>query len=279
MAQNGTEWLTQRETASRLGITRYMVRKLEGEGLPREDDGYPWPAVLEWHRDHQEDEPAALSQKDAASRLGITPRQLRRLDDSGIPRTDDGTYPWPRVRDWYLEFKQREAIDRTLGGSTNGNSSKAYYAARARKEAALADLREMEVQERRGELLHIDDLEELVAAPLDRLRTQLLALPGTLAPRLADRELPIGEVATLLRDEIYLFLEDLSADIPFPDAAAEEAAEEEVEYLTQKEAGARLGLSRYMLRKLEREEGLPREDEGYPWPAIGEWHEEFSRAK
>lgn len=52
MAAAPTERLTQRETAERLGTTRYMVRKLEGEGLPREDDGYPWPLVGQWYEEH-----------------------------------------------------------------------------------------------------------------------------------------------------------------------------------------------------------------------------------
>lgn len=272
MPQAKTEWLTQHDAASRLGITRYMVRKLEASGLPREEEGYPWPAVLEWYREYAAGEPTSLSQKDAAEQLGISTRQLRNLDESGVPRTADGDYPWPEVRDWYVEFKQREAVERTMGGNGNGNSTAAaYYAARARKEAALADLREMEVQERRGHLLHIDDLVELFSAPLDRLRAQLLALPGTVAPKLADRELPIGEIATVLRDEVHHFLDSLADDIPFqaPDAQAPDPA---AEHLTQKGACTRLGISRYMIRKLE-EEGLPREDDGYPWPTIAEWYD------
>lgn len=157
-----------------------------------------------------------LTQKEAARRLGITPRALRKLGTyHEVPREKSGGYPWPRVRDWYIRFKQDEAVSRKTGGAlapadTDKKKAANYYAARARKEEALAELRELEVAQLKGELVHVDDFEELLSSLFGTLRARLLAFPGLVAPRLASRKLKLAEVVTILDDELHGFLKELA---------------------------------------------------------------------
>lgn len=212
------EYLSQRETARRLGATRWTVRKLlEAEILPSAPDGIPWPAALEAYHRRQESEPRLLTQREAAERLGIHPRQLRRLDDRGAPREPGGAYPWPALRDWYLEFKKAEAVSRktagTLAGAAgeSGTQAASYYAARALKEAALADIRELEVGIERGELVHVDIVEDRLSAALGTARARLLSLAGAVAHQLADREHAPSTISAVLRGEIEAICSEVDA--------------------------------------------------------------------
>lgn len=211
------EYLTQQEAMERLSLSRYMIRKLEHEeGLPRGEDGYPWPVIRTWLDEFMATEaPALLSQGEVAERLGLSTRQVRRLGDAGIPREEEG-YPWPEVREWYNEFKQQEALDRAFGGADDRQK---WMEARARKEAALADLHEIDLAERRASMLHVDDLPELFGTPLRHLELAVRTLPRRIAGRLSpEGELPatpVGELAVIIRDEVHDFLEELADGAPF----------------------------------------------------------------
>jgi len=159
-----------------------------------------------------------LTQKEAAARLGITPRALRKLgSDHPVPRNADGKYPWPRVRHWYIGFKQDEAVSRKTGGAlaaadsgTQDTQAANYYRARARKEEALAGLRELELAQLQGELITVAEFEELLSELFGTLRSRLLALPGLIAPRLASKKLELGQVVQVVDDELHGFLSELA---------------------------------------------------------------------
>ena len=72
--------------------------------------------------------------------------------------------------------------------------------ARRRKEVALAEIREMERDQKRGVLLPAATVRKVWAERLSALKDRALMLPDPLSARLAGRS--EGEVRLVLRDEI-----------------------------------------------------------------------------
>ena len=84
------------------------------------------------------------------------------------------------ARAWHDDRKQkREAL-----------RSKTLDDARRRKTEAEAELAEIELGTARGELIRVTDVEEQVNAVLDRLRSQLLAVPGKWGPMMVGKRTP-----------------------------------------------------------------------------------------
>lgn len=82
--------------------------------------------------------------------------------------------------------------------------------ARRRKELALAEIREMERDQKRGSLLPATEVRKVWADRLGALKDRVLMLPDRLAARLANR--PEAEVRGVLRDEIEECLRGIHAD-------------------------------------------------------------------
>lgn len=109
------------------------------------------------------DRAEALTQKEAAERLGISPSTLRKhTKDGRVPRNEDDSYPWPEVRDAYLDLKVKAKRKRQ-----SGFGRESYEDARARKFAAQARLAELDVLEREGELVAADDVVALCMQAVD----------------------------------------------------------------------------------------------------------------
>lgn len=81
------------------------------------------------------------------------------------------------------------------------------------KEAYLALLRKMEFDHRSGRLVHVETVAAQVATEYSRVRSRLLAIPTTIAPRLAGIDRPT-EIADLIQAEIVGALEALTMDDP-----------------------------------------------------------------
>jgi len=79
-----------------------------------------------------------------------------------------------------------------------------------RKAVALAELRELEVRQRRGELLEATEVQKQWAAGLASLRDRLLSLPDRLGAVLAGRG--EGEVRAMLRDALEEALRAIHVD-------------------------------------------------------------------
>jgi phage terminase Nu1 subunit (DNA packaging protein) len=88
-----------------------------------------------------------------------------------------------------------------------------YGSARARKETALAGLRELQLKERTGELVRKEAVEKVAFATGRRLRDGFLNLPNRLAGILA-AERDQHMIHTLLTKEIEQILEALSHGEP-----------------------------------------------------------------
>jgi hypothetical protein len=89
--------------------------------------------------------------------------------------------------------------------------AESYIVARARKEAALADLAEMEASELRGELVKVEAVTKCWGEMTTAIRARLLVLPSMAAPMIA----PPGkasEVQGILRKLVNEALQELSGD-------------------------------------------------------------------
>lgn len=145
-----------------------------------------------------------LTQIEAARRLKITPRRLRTLSGRGdISRADDGSYPWPLIREEHKELL-REA-DRRRGRPDPGSD---FARARARREAARASVAELDLAQRTGEVVPLSIIIEVVGPVLDQLRSRIVGIPGTWPPELdpCDGPRELQEVLRRLSNEI---LQDL----------------------------------------------------------------------
>lgn len=117
---------------------------------------------------------APVSQKDLASFFDVDVRTIRRWTTDGIPRTRNGRYALKACVAWVREKDQREARERARPED--------YDDARKRKMAAEAELIEYDLMERRGELMTVEQFDELVSTTYGRVRAALLALPARMAP-------------------------------------------------------------------------------------------------
>lgn len=133
----------------------------------------------------------------AAAVLGITDRGLRK---GRAPRNRDGTYHLGKLLKWRLAEVEAKYAE-TAGSKDNPELE--------RLRAANAQLRELDLAERRGELVSAVDVAQEVQSGTRALTEALLGLSATLTPQLAGR--PEAEVSEVLDETIRGLLGDLSA--------------------------------------------------------------------
>lgn len=158
-----------------------------------------------------------LSQKDLAKRLDLTTRQIRNLHSHGIPRLDNGKYPWPDAQKWWVAFKQEEKVQRSGSGKEPSELDKA----RAEKERALAQLNQLKLEKELGNLVSIDYLDQQLLAALQQTRQVLNNLPGKIAPRLVGCP-SVGRAQLIIQeaiDEAMPSLQAIGADPALDDLA------------------------------------------------------------
>lgn len=118
-----------------------------------------------------------VTRRDATDRLGISAKQLSRHIADGMPVEGSGKaarFPWPEIRiwrdKWLVESGKRAAAPTTLDD------------ARQRYESARAQMAELELAERRGELLRVSAYQAAREAADQRVAARLKALANRLAP-------------------------------------------------------------------------------------------------
>ncbi len=86
--------------------------------------------------------------------------------------------------------------------------------ARRRKEVALAELRELELRQRKGELLAASDVRDKWVTILTAVKTAVLRMPDKLAPQMAAAA-DVREAHAILVAECEALLRGLSDDIAY----------------------------------------------------------------
>lgn len=122
-----------------------------------------------------------LSQKEAAKRLGISATMLRKFG-ARISRNDDGSYPWPKIRDEHAELVAASEERKDEG---YGNAS--YQEGRAQLVRANAAAAELKLRIARGEVLEQADVEPLLRRSAERMNATLLQAPDKFSDVLAKK--------------------------------------------------------------------------------------------
>ncbi|MGN6104067.1 MAG: terminase small subunit [Kofleriaceae bacterium] len=165
-----------------------------------------------------------LTRDQLADRFGVDPRTITNWVQEGMPqRTKSGkpVYAWGECRDW-REKKIREdaRANREAGGSEDRKTQMAE--ARLRTALAEAEAAELDLAERRGQLVTVDFMRGEFERIGHALRARLLAMPPAWAARLGacvttvDRQLALQDAV----NELLPVLQDLVDD----DEAGEELA-------------------------------------------------------
>jgi hypothetical protein len=163
------ETISQAEAARRLSVSREMVRLYVRRGMPTSGKRVLWPAAENWRK------------------LNVV------RDKSRNSKTRSGEQGKPKAT-------PKPAAPK-VGAET-------MAAAAARKESAIADIREMERGQKRGELVNVAEIELELARVVIAVRNQFLMLPGKAAARVTTMTAP--DAQNYLRVEIKRILTALS---------------------------------------------------------------------
>lgn len=157
--------------------------------------------------------PATISKRDFGHYFNISPKQLERFFDKGMPHKKRGVtivIPVPQGAVWYhdycVEKGRKEAQPTTLDE------------AKQRREAANAEIAELELAKLRNDLMTVVDGERAIADAFTRVRARLMNLAARIAGVVVGvQSIPDG--LTRVDPLVQEVLEELRAadDVPLPD--------------------------------------------------------------
>lgn len=136
--------------------------------------------------------------RSVATLLGISEVTLLNWVGRGLPRNQNGTYPWAKVRSWWLEDVANKAKPRLQKPNADGTTPDGTYEDQDLKYKALARKQRYELQA--GKLIEKSDADKAYLSIAHTIRASLLALPDQIAAQLAD--LPARDVARVLRERM-----------------------------------------------------------------------------
>jgi hypothetical protein len=154
----------------------------------------------------------AVYKAKAARRISLKNGRLDPLKAlAKLRKNQDPTKPDALIKALELALADRGASPAEPEAERDSKPTEAesFFAARERKERALADIHEMEAAKMRKELIGAADAERVWAGMIAAARSQLLALPTNLGHKLAMESDQIACVE-ILRDAVYRVLTELS---------------------------------------------------------------------
>jgi len=153
-----------------------------------------------------------VRQVDVAFVLEVTERTVRRSD---CPRNHNGTYDLRKVMKWREEqIEAASQVEVEVPPVSEGAAADL-----ARKIKAEADMKELDLKDRTGELVLREDVDEQVRSMLTGLVNALKGLASRVAPKLAN--LGVVELRIALERELQWVCRQ------FADSYEDEKAEEE----------------------------------------------------
>jgi phage terminase Nu1 subunit (DNA packaging protein) len=183
----------------------------DGRGLPMEH-----PALVPHLAEPDPSAKRKLGPSEAAVLLGISRPMVTRLRNNGRLTFDaDGAAPEARLKEEherYLRIKRQRIGTQEPTESHEGADSDdtaTYYASRARREKALADLAELDRDTKNGLLTETSSVADLWFRKVRAVRDRLLDLPARLAAPLVGMG-DLTDIRVFLDHEMRQILEELS---------------------------------------------------------------------
>ncbi|MDP2077331.1 MAG: hypothetical protein Q8J85_04745 [Sulfuricurvum sp.] len=147
-----------------------------------------------------------LSAKDTAILLNVTTRSIQGYKEKGIPITDSKPPKYP-AREVVLWAIKNGVIDFAL--STVTSAELEALPPRERKDLADAQLKELELAKKRGEVISVAEALEENSRVLVAFRARILSIPSSVAPSIVTCE-TVAEANAMLTSACYDALEELS---------------------------------------------------------------------
>lgn len=145
-----------------------------------------------------------INQKELSSIIGITVQQIIKLEKEGVfNRNGEKFYTLPHAVNEYIAYKIKSELRKVKGDSEDINEAK------RRKEIAQATLLELEVREKQGDLISIDEIRKENEYVLTAFKNKSLAIPSKIAPALIGIE-SIAEIQAILERAMYDLLIELA---------------------------------------------------------------------
>ena len=169
--------------AAALGISKGQVSKLVKRGMPADSV----EAAIQWRDDN------------------LRPEWRKGADR---PVTEKDVEPEVRCQvrhDAPFDAADSEPAERPEGQSDN----QTYWAAKARREATLADLADIELAKARGSLVEIEAVRQWLQSSSRMLRDMILSVPNRIAAQLVATD-DVGAAQRMMRDELRGVLEQFS---------------------------------------------------------------------
>jgi phage terminase Nu1 subunit (DNA packaging protein) len=133
---------------------------------------------------------------DVATELNIGERYIYDLQKRGLPRVSPGRYDVIKCFRFYVRYLQKKLVDRALPETGDGAIAKSAASAMRHKMLSIeTELAQIELAERREQLISIDRVQKDLEAIVTEVRTRILALPPRLAAAvLGETDLAVSQV-------------------------------------------------------------------------------------
>lgn len=133
-----------------------------------------------------------------AATLGVSQREITNLvknhpDLPSIQRGRARVFPLRQCVHWYVRFKSAEAVKRSKPATPSNVEEM-----RRRRDEAEMKMAEMDVAEREGRLVSVDQVDKVVGEVCDRLRAAIVNMPGNYGLRLEELGVEAGKAEATL---------------------------------------------------------------------------------
>jgi len=153
------------------------------------------PKTVKKHKKHEE-HTQTMSVSNLAEFLNLGDRRIQSLVKEGMPRAKKGAYNFLECVRWYVRYLQERIRSRALPDDGEDSTGPVSSAAATRHKllGIEAELKTLELAERREQLVSIDKVEKDFASLAMEIKTRILSLPPRLAAEvLGERDLAIAQ--------------------------------------------------------------------------------------
>jgi phage terminase Nu1 subunit (DNA packaging protein) len=144
------------------------------------------------------------SQKEVAEYLGKGVRTIAYWKAKGMPVNPDGTYDLDSIDAW-MDARVRKGIGQPHGEAPESGDKRGWEAIYKEMKARIAEL---DLQERQGQLISLEEVRSQWVSRIIEVKTALLGLPRKLPPLLAGKEK--RDIEAVLEAELRYILERFS---------------------------------------------------------------------